>query len=308
MAWGAVIGAAVSLYSSNQQKKAADKSSKELGNALDVQAQANRLGVSLEDVFGKRLEPPEFEFTIEDIFNLTDRLATFNANRGTDLANKSAGKINEQTLADLEKGMAQLFGGQGEYEQQRDLANQATTDQLEGRLSASARRALGRRAISTGAASLGEGAVDDLYAGYLGLTTEDIVQRGQNNYRSFFATYRQAFPLTTGAQVMPYTTLTPEAGVNLAFQTQVAQYEAGLNQAMAEAAPDPVASGLINAEMQRAAAMAGLNYQSGQAQASGYGAAGQQLAGAFQGYQATQGLNYGSNSGVTATGANYNRI
>lgn len=301
MAWGAVIGAAVSLYSSNKQAKAQKDAGSQLGKALDVQAQADRLGYSLEDVFGKRLEPPEFEFTEEDIYRITDKLATYNANRGTNLANKSAGKVNQQTLNDLEAGMSRLFGGDGSYERQRDLVNQNTEDFLQGKLSQSTRRALARRAIRSGATGIGPDAVDDTYASYLGLTTEDVVSRGTEIYRSMYATYRQAYPLVTGAQLMPYTTLTPEAGVNFAFQTAVGQYEAGLNQALAEAAPDPVASGLLQAEMQRAAAMTGANLQASSAQASGINSAGQQLAGAFGGQQAAGGINYGSFGGVLSS-------
>lgn len=294
MAWGAIIGLAASAIGSGMQANAQKKAAAELNRGLDVRAKTKELGYSLEDVFGKRLEPPEFGFSEEDIYRITERLAEFNSGRGTDLANQSATKINENTLKDLEAGMARLFGGTGSYERQRDAVNRNAEDFLAGKLSRSTRQALARRVIGGGASALGQGAVDDQYAAYLGLTTEDIVSRGTEIYRSMYQTYRQAFPLVTGANILPYTTLTPEAGVNLAFQTSVAQYEADLNSALAEAAPDPVASGLLQAEMQRAGAVTGANLQARSAAGGAVSSIGQQAGGLVSG----GGFSYGNFSGV----------
>lgn len=283
MAWGAVIGLAVNAIGGAIQANSAKKAANSLNQGLDVRAQASRLGYSLEDVYGTRLEPPEFEFTEEDIYRITERLAEWNAGRGTDLANQSAGKINAQTLDDLESGMRRLFGGGDAFDTAREKANVNMNDWLDGRLSQPARKLLARRALSTGASGIGKGAVDDLYAGYLGVATEDIVGKGMDTYRSMYSMYRQSFPLVTGAQMMPFTSLTPADGVQMAFQTAVGQYEAGLNAAMAAAAPDPVASGLLADEMRRIGAVTAAR-QGAQAQTGALvSSVGGQAAGMFGG-------------------------
>lgn len=305
MAWGAIIGAVGSIAGSAIQAGAAKDAAGSLSSALDVRKQASRLGVSLEDIFGTRLEPPDFEFTEEDIFRITERLANFNATTGTDLANQSASRINTNTLDDLESGMRRLFGGDGSFDRQRDQVNQNTEDFLAGRLSQSTRRGLARRSIQGGASAIGPDAVDDTYAAYLGLTTEDVVSRGTEVYRSLYATYRQSFPLTTGADILQFTALRPAEGVNFALNTAVAQYEAALNQALAESAPDPVASGLFQAELQRAGAVSGANLQAGSAQGALVANAGQQIGGIVSGLQSGGGssgqrFDFGNLGGVNS--------
>lgn len=300
MAWGAVIGLAANAIGGAIQSNSAKKAAGNLSSGLDVRKQAGRLGFSLEDVYGTRLQPPEFEFSEEDIYRITKKLARYNAGEGTDLANQSAGKVNAQTLDDLEGGMRRLFGGDDTFDTTRTKVNANMNDWLDGRLSQPARKILARRALSTGASGIGKGAVDDLYAGYLGVATEDIVGRGMDTYRSLYSMYRQSFPLVTGAQMMPYTTLTPEAGVNMAFQTAVGQYEANLNKAMAAAAPDPVASGLLADEMRRIMAVSAAQEGAGAMMGGLVSSVGGQAAGMFGG-GGGGGFNYGSFGGVTST-------
>jgi len=304
MAWGAVIGLAVNAWSNNREKKAREKAQRESAKALDVKAQAKRLGVSMNDVFGSRLEPPAFEFSEDDIYRITERLARFNPGGGGDLANQTAAKVNASTVDQLEAAMSSLFGGGGAFERQRTATNESVEQMLAGRLSPSTERALGRRAIRGGASALGPGAVEDQYVGYLGLTTEDVVSRGQEVYRSLYSTYRQALPLVTGADMMPYTTMQPAQGVNFAFQSAVAQYEAGMNMALAEAAPDPVASGMMLAEMRRSGALTGMQLQSDLASAASIASLGQDAAGIYTGYKTAQDaqrrIDYGNLGGVVS--------
>jgi hypothetical protein len=281
--WGAIIGLAANAIGGAMQANSAKKAAGNLSSGLDVRKQAGRLGFSLEDVYGTRLQAPEFGFSEEDIYRITKKLARYNAGEGTDLANQSAGKVNAQTLDDLEAGMRRLFGGGDTFDTTRSKVNQNMNDWLDGRLSQPARKLLARRALSTGASGIGKGAVDDLYAGYLGVATEDIVGRGMDTYRSMYSMYRQSFPLVTGAQMMPYTTLTPEAGVNAAFQTAVAKYEADLNAAMAAAAPDPVASGLLADEMRRIMAVSAAQEGAGAMMGGLVSSVGGQAAGMFGG-------------------------
>ncbi len=252
--WGAIISGVITIVSEQKKAKAAKEAASALERDLDVRRQASRAGFSLEDVYGKRIDTPGFNFGEGDIFRITEKLAKFNAGKGTDLANKSASKINQQTLDDLEAGMRRLFGGES-FETQRAAVNQIVEDQLAGRLSQSTRQLLSRRALSTGASAIGPGAVDDLFTGFLGLTTEGITQQGVNNFRSLFSLYRQSFPLTTGLQTLPFTTLTPQAGVGFALRAAEDQFSADLNRAIAEAAPTPAAAGLIQDELQRASAV-----------------------------------------------------
>ena len=253
--WGAAIAAGASIVSGIQKSQAQKKAAAALDKDLDVRRKASKLGLSLEDVYGRRLDAPSFNFGEGDIFRIANKLAEFNAGKGTDLANLSAGKINQQTLDDLEIGMSRLFGGGGSFERQRGLVNERVEDQLAGRLSEPTRRLLSRRALATGASAIGEGAVDDLFTGFLGLTTEGIVQQGIGNFQSLYSLYRQSFPLTTGLQTLPFTTLTPQAGVGFALQAATGQYSADLNAALAAAAPTPAAAGLIQDELQRGTAV-----------------------------------------------------
>ena len=104
--------------------------------------------------------------------------------------------------------------------------------------------------------------------------------------------------------MMPFTTLTPEAGVNFAFQTAVGQYEAGLNQAMAAAAPDPVASGLLADEMRRLMAVSAANQGAGQMMGGMISSVGGQLGGMMGGGGSAGGgsrFNYGSFGGVLSS-------
>jgi len=231
--WGAVIAAGISIVGEAKKAKAQKEAASDLDRDLDVRRKAAQSGFSLEDIYGKRIDTPGFNFGEGDIFRITENLAEFNAGKGTDLANQSASKINENTLNDLEAGMRRLFGGES-FETQRTAVNRIVEDQLAGKLSQSTRQLLSRRALSTGASAIGPGAVDDLFTGFLGLTTEGITQQGVNNFRSLFSLYRQSFPLTTGLQTLPFTTLTPQAGVGFALRAAEDQFSADLNRALAD--------------------------------------------------------------------------
>ena len=68
-------------------------------------------------------------------------------------------------------------------------------------------------------------------AGYLGLTQESLQAQGAQQYQSMRAGYRAELPLTTGAQLLPNFTLSPENAVQAAInkETSIAQLQqAGL--------------------------------------------------------------------------------
>jgi hypothetical protein len=233
----------------------------DIDKALDVQGQAWSLGYNLRDVYGRKPNLPKWKFRTNEMLQLLDQMGSNAATRGVDNATKIAGKSNEAAVSQLEEAMSRMFGGGGAFERQRDLTNRNTEDMLAGRLSRSAENQLARRAISTGAVGLGEGAVSDAYAGYLGLATEDITTRGAQQYQSLYQGYRQALPFVSGAEMMPYTTVQAGQALEARIRLEENSYQSRYNRALVKAAPDPMAQGHVMAEMQRDMAVAGANYQ-----------------------------------------------
>lgn len=84
----------------------------------------------------------------------------------------------------------------GTTPQQFNAMQKASNDQvmahLSGQVSDSTKTQLGRQMLGTGAVDLGPGAVDQLYGGYLGLTTEDLATQGNNQYQSLYQMYDNA--------------------------------------------------------------------------------------------------------------------
>ena len=232
-----------------------------IDKALDVKGQAQELGYGLRQVFGYKVKPPDWKFNHKDMMKMLDHISGWAGSKGVDRATRIASKSNDAAVTQLESAMSRMFGGDGQYERARDLALKSTEDMLAGRLSPSARGILARRAVSSGAAGLGKGAVSDAYAGYLGLATEDIVSRGAQQYQSLYQGYRQALPFVSAADMMPYTSL--QSGQALEARLRMAEnsYAARYNKALARAAPDPLALGHVQAEMQRDMAVAGAEYQ-----------------------------------------------
>ena len=233
----------------------------DIDKALDVQGTAWGLGYNLRDVYGKKPVLPKWKFNYGDLQKMAAEMGTRAATVGVENAAKVAGASNDAAVAQLEEAMSRMFGGDGSFQRQRDLTNRNTEDMLAGKLSRSTENQLARRAVSTGAVGLGEGAVSDAYAGYLGLTTEDITTRGAQQYQSLYQGYRQALPFVSAAEMMPYTTLQVGQAVDARMRIEENKYSANYNRALVKAAPDPMAAGHVQAEMQRAMAVAGANYQ-----------------------------------------------
>jgi len=233
----------------------------DIDKALDVQGTAWGLGYNLRDVYGKKPVLPKWKFNYGDLQKMAAEMGTRAATVGVDNAAKVAGASNDAAVAQLEEAMSRMFGGDGSFQRQRKQVNQNTEDMLAGKLSRSTENQLARRAVSTGAVGLGEGAVSDAYAGYLGLTTEDITTRGAQQYQSLYQGYRQALPFVSAAEMMPYTTLQVGQAVDARMRIEENKYSANYNRALVKAAPDPMAAGHVQAEMQRAMAVAGANYQ-----------------------------------------------
>jgi len=233
----------------------------DIDKALDVQGTAWGLGYNLRDVYGKKPVLPKWKFNYGDLQKMAAEMGTRAATVGVENAAKVAGASNDAAVTQLEEAMSRMFGGDGSFQRQRDLTNRNTEDMLAGKLSRSTENQLARRAVSTGAVGLGEGAVSDAYAGYLGLTTEDITTRGAQQYQSLYQGYRQALPFVSAAEMMPYTTLQVGQAVDARMRIEENKYSANYNRALVKAAPDPMAAGHVQAEMQRAMAVAGANYQ-----------------------------------------------
>lgn len=225
----AVAGAGASVYSSSQQKSASDKATSAANDAYSQQA-ANLAGLKLGDFK---------TYEAFDIFKVAQDAVNFNVNNVGN-ANQMASSINQQSVTDLESAMAQLFGGNDAFNTQRNLVNQNVNQWLSGQVSQSTQDQLGRAALASGATDLGSGAVSDLYGGYLGITREQLVGQGMSAYQSLYSMYRQALPLVTGAQMLPYTTFAPADAVqaeeynrlneaNSSMQGAALQYQADYN-------------------------------------------------------------------------------
>ena len=233
----------------------------DISKALDVQGQAWGLGYNLRDVYGKKPVLPKWKFNYGDLQKMMAEMGARAGTVGVENAAKVAESSNKAAVEQLEAAMREMFGGRGAFERQRDLANRNTEDMLAGKLSRSAENQLARRAVSSGAVGLGEGAVSDAYAGYLGLSREEIVTRGNQQYQSLYQGYRQALPFVSAAEMMPYTTLQMGQAVDARMMLEENKYRANYNRALVKAAPDPMAQGHVFAEMQRDMAVAGANYQ-----------------------------------------------
>lgn len=262
----------------------------DIDKALDVQGQAWSLGYNLRDVYGRKPNLPKWKFKTNDMLQLLERMGSNAATRGVDNAAEIAGKSNDAAVTQLEEAMSRMFGGGGAFERQRDLTNRNTEDMLAGRLSRSTENQLARKAISSGAVGLGEGAVSDAYAGYLGLTREDIVTRGAQQYQSLYQGYRQSLPFVSAAEMMPYTTVQAGHALETRVRLEENLYQSKYNRALVRAAPDPMAQGHVFAEMQRDMAVAGANYQAN-SQLGGMFSSAMNGLGGLMGGQASAGFN-----------------
>ena len=216
--WAAGISAAAvvgsTAYSVNANKK------------LAAQQQANLAGLPTgAQLMG--MMPGFTPYQPIDIFGTAAQAADMNAGKGTDQALSMASRVNTRATRDVERAMMTLFGGREAYTSQRDATNEAVTRWLAGEVSPSTQRSLARQALATGA-DMGSGA-GDLYAGYLGLTQEQMTGQGVDAYRSLYSMYRQSVPLVSGADMLPYTTLQPGQAVQSALYNE-------LNRANSEAA------------------------------------------------------------------------
>jgi len=281
--FGAALGAIGSIASGLGQASALSSFSDDISAALDVKKIARDNGFNLRDVFGKKPKLKNFRFQPKHMTEFSNRLGDYAAGKGSDNANALSAKLNKGNLDELDKAMDRQFGNDGSFARSRDLASQNTEDMLAGKVSMSTRRQLGRRAVSSGASGIGPDAVNDTYAGYLGLTTEDITTRGAEQYRSLYGGYNQAARLTTGFDAMNYTSPTMAQGLDTYMRSAENTYSAMVNKALVKASPDPMASGLVQAEMQRMAAVAGADLQASSAMSSAIGGGLQQMGGLFSG-------------------------
>lgn len=226
----AVVAGGAAAYSSSQSKSASNTATSAANDAY-AQQSANLEGLELGDFK---------TYEAFDIFKVAQDAVNFNVNN-VGYASQMASNINQNATNDLEAAMVQLFGGGDAFNLQRSATNTQINQWLNGQVSQSTQDQLGRAALASGATDLGSGAVSDLYTGYLGLTKEQLVGQGISAYQSLYGMYRQALPLVTGAQMLPYTTFTPADAVqaeeynrlneaNSSMQGAALQYQADYNQ------------------------------------------------------------------------------
>lgn len=222
-----LAGTAYSAYSASKNSKAQAAAAQQQGA---VAIDPRRLNAIL-----KELE----EF---DPMAVAAQAADFNFKQGVPMAQKSATKLNTTATSDTIAAMNRMFGSLEAYEEIRDKSLADIGDHLDGRISASTRRGLGRRLLASGVSELGDGATDDAMTGYLGMTAEDLGSRGQREFSSLYSTWRQAVPLVNGASILSNFTMDPGqmAGLGLQQATSLAglelqglgaQYQSDYNQA-----------------------------------------------------------------------------
>lgn len=240
-------GAAAASAGVSYAGYASNKQAQEESAAAAEQAYAAQSGLLGELPSGEELGLEEIAANIQpyepfNILKFGQKAATGNINLGIPAASQAASKVsrdvagqaaqissriasssNQQAVADVEAAMAQLFGGADALNAQRGLVNQNVQDWLSGNVSQSTRQELSRSALASGA-DLGEGAVNDLFTGYLGLTKEAVASQGVEAYQSLYSMYQKAAPIVSQAemfaqtyqpmlqnfgQVLPLTTLSP---------------------------------------------------------------------------------------------------
>ena len=132
----------------------------------------------------------------------------------------------DSSAANFQRYLGGEFGktedGLSALDAQRNATNEVVMSQLMGRLSPGTRQLLGRRALATGATSLGSGAVQDGYTYQLGLTAEDQVQRGISNYGSLYEQYGRFVPQISPLDMLNYGGLTSNAALQKLSPTRPA--------------------------------------------------------------------------------------
>lgn len=118
-------------------------------------------------------------------------------------ANQAASSFNTSAAGDVMAAQATMFGGGDAFANFQSQVNANLSDKLSGNVSQSTRRQLARSAISGGGAQFGGGAVNNAYAGFLGLTSEQLQAQGQQQYESLYSLYRQSVPIVSGADLLP---------------------------------------------------------------------------------------------------------
>lgn len=108
-----------------------------------------------------------------------------------------------KSAKELNENMGFMFGrdeqGRG-YEEMRQLTNANTLQRLGGEVSLGTQDQLRRSALATAAPELGPAGVDQMYAGYLGLTSEQLSTQGQQEFQSLFTMYDNAVQNRATAQ------------------------------------------------------------------------------------------------------------
>lgn len=124
---------------------------------------------------------------------------------------------NLQDMNTLTAATGQLMGDNGtnnRYSDMQTAAIKVMQQQMNGQLSQSTQNMLGMRAVESGAAGLGQNAVSNNYAAWMGLSSEQLQQQGVDNYRGYMqqmmGAAQQQMSITYGKQ---YNNAAVQAGV-----------------------------------------------------------------------------------------------
>ncbi len=172
------------------------------------------LGGSTPDIPRFTAERVPTSEEIEDVLKAAGLVGDFNTGQGAEQAIDLGQQFNAENFAQIMESLGTQFGGLDV----RDSANQVIRNQLDGQLSPATQRLLSMRSAQSGATELGSAAVRDLNTLQLGIQTEQQVQQGLGNFQSQFQLFRGAFEPARAEQLLNFTGITPQAGINAALQ------------------------------------------------------------------------------------------
>ncbi len=279
---GSVASAGISASQASKTRKAAQNASRARAKTIGDFIAAGGFQPDREVEF-RGIGPVERTRIANEALTVTERAVP--------RLGEVASQINQQSTRDVIESLDEFFGGR--FGEAVDSATENLINELRGQVSPGTQRILARQALAGNINELGRDSVRRNFAGFLGLASEDIAQRGQANLRANVATFRQAVPITSTASLLPFGAPTvsqllsveqfnragefqaDSANVTRAFQGQLAQANALLGAA--NAGISDIHQANLDASQ--------LTAQAGQQLVSG-------LTGAIGAYQETQRSNY----------------
>jgi len=218
------VSTGIAAYGSAQKTKAAKSQAK--GQAAASAAQLQFMETQAAERAGalrKLLKGGNFEFPSVDVGKATDEaLSITTRNLPGIIANtRSVYDAATQNFRDyLRSTFGKTSTGQDALPLMEQAASGNVLSQLAGDVAPGTRSLLGRRALATGAPSLGKRAVENAYTYALGMTSEEQAQKGLQNYGSLYEQYGRFAPNITPMDLLPY------GGLQTGQSIQNAQFNA----------------------------------------------------------------------------------